>query len=523
MRRLTIDITGTIPAVEETKAFLADAASDKRLKAVDRLLASNAYADHWTNYWDDVLMGRDKRNQSVDRGAFRAWLRARFAKNERWDKFVFDLATAQGVNSLGGEKRAQMQMPVPGGKSEELEGSGVNGAVNFTLRFSDAPADLPSTLSRVFLGVQIQCAQCHDHKTEKWKQTDFRGFAAAALHIKPEPVDKGPVMGVRRVDLVDNPRVFQRGKDAETQLIAKAKPIALDGADLTQGPNGQGTRKTFGTWLVSEKNPWFARAFVNRMWGHFMGRGFVDPVDDLRPSATADAPALWEALTNEFVASGFDVRALMKLIASMDVYQVGTAKGTKPELWSRYRLVPLGPEELLSALFRATNLDEAAEKEGRLNLPAIRAQLSKNFGFLFDVDEEFDSGDYEGSISQALMLLNGNVTNVGSRAVSGTALDSILASNRATKDAVTAMYLRALSRMPNAEEIASASDYVDGATAEPPATTGAGAERKKRGKGKADPLTQLARKNPVTLDPKRAAYEDLYWALLNSSEFVFNH
>jgi hypothetical protein len=221
IRRVYLDVVGTIPPPEATQAFLADRAPDKRRKLVDSLLASPDYAEHWMNYWDDVLMGREAKGQIVDRVAFRYWLRTRFQANTPWDRIVRDLVSATGQNSAGGAKvnlakavamTLPLGSPVPRRGDEDAASlDAINGAVNWTLRFEQSPLDLAGTASRVFLGVQIQCAQCHDHKTEKWKQDDFRRWASAFLHVRPAKVDKGKAMGmVRRVELVDVDRVAPR-------------------------------------------------------------------------------------------------------------------------------------------------------------------------------------------------------------------------------------------------------------------------------------------------------------------------
>ncbi len=173
-------LLGTIPPPEVVVTFSADKAPRNRAKIVEALLASPAYADHWTNYWDEELMGRDARGQDLDRAAFRRWLRTRFAENARWDRFATELVTATGLNSNGGPR-------VPKGAwfpSEATEGdTSVNGAVNWLVRYEQTPQDLAGSVSKTFLGVSIQCAQCHDHKTEKWTSNDFWSFASEASSL----------------------------------------------------------------------------------------------------------------------------------------------------------------------------------------------------------------------------------------------------------------------------------------------------------------------------------------------------
>jgi hypothetical protein len=485
IRRAYVDIVGTVPTPEATTKFIADASPDKRAKLVEELLASPAYPEHWMNYWDDVLMGRENKGPLVDRIAFRYWLRARFEANAPWDRMVRDLVAAKGQNSVGGPKSKGpgLAMQVPLGttidKEDADELAKVNGAVNWTLRFEQAPQDLAGNASRVFLGVQIQCAQCHDHKTEKWKQDDFRKFASSFLHSKVEPIEDKDKKLIRRVDLVDIPRVAPRfAKNPETAPIAKMTPTALDGTDLAKG---EGTRQALAAWMTAKENPWFAKAFVNRMWGHFLGRGFIDPVDDIRPSNPATMPELLDKIAADFVAHDFDVKHLVRTITATEAYQLSATKteaGTDPEnkLWSRFHLVPLGPEELLNALIGVTGVKRLEQQ---------RMQLVRQYAFLFEVDETDDTPDYSGTVSQALALLNGPLTAQGAKALPASALSGVLAMPGDDAARIDALTLRVLARPATATEREKWAAYV-----------------KKGGK---------------------KAYEDVLWAMLNSSEFVFNH
>lgn len=511
LRRAYLDVTGTIPPPDVAAAFLEDRSPDKRAKLVDSLVASQAYADHWATYWDDVLMGKSRLGQAVDRAAFRRWLVGRFTAREPWDRIVTGLVAATGQSSTPpmGEEAS------PGEPPED-------GAVNWTLRYREAPQDLAGSASRIFLGVQIQCAQCHDHKTEKWTQEDFRGFASPFLRAKITPIDK--TKGMQRFALADEDRAPPRyAKSEDVGPIARAKPRALDGTSLEAG---KGTRKALAAWMTSPKNPWFSRALVNRMWGHFLGRGFVDPVDDMRASNPAVLPELLDALAADFVAHGFDLGHLVRTICATEAYQLAADKEAKvdPEnkLWARFHLVPLGSEELLNAVLRATRIEDAAARVGLPNVEQLRAQLERQVGFLFDVDEEDDTPDYEGTVSQALALLNGGLVGNGARAVPGSALADVLAGPGDDAAKVERLALQVLSRRPTPAEREAWVGYVRDPqrSAAPPPSGGGPKNPKKGGTG---PLARLDRKPSGAADPRRAAYEDLLWAWLNSSEFVFNH
>ena len=531
LRRAYVDIVGTIPTPEVTSAFVANKEPDKRKKLVDTLLASPSYAEHWMNYWDDTLMGREVKGPLVDRVAFRYWLRARFEANAPWDRIVRDLVAATGQNSIGGAKvrlPQAMAMTVPMGTTVPRKGDDdaadleqINGAVNWTLRFESAPQDLAGNASRIFLGVQIQCAQCHDHKTEKWKQDDYRRFSSAFLHMRVDPIDRGKAMGnMRRVELEDLGRVAPRfAKNPALASIANAKATALDGTDLEKGPN---TRKALAAWMTARENPWFAKAFVNRMWGHFLGRGFYDPVDDMRAINEPTMVELLDRIAADFVAHDYDITYLTRTICATEAYQVAASASAKtdPEnkLWTRFHLVPLGPEELLNALLRATDLESAAKKSGIQDLDVLRTQLVRQYAFLFDVDETDDVPDFSGTVTQALSLLNGQLVGQGARAIPGSALDDVLAKPGDDASKIDALVLRVLSRNPTADERTKWVNYVQIAQKTPRATI----PPPKRGGPGAGPLGRLGNRLPP-VDARRAAYEDVMWALLNSSEFVFNH
>lgn len=549
LRRAWLDVLGTIPPPEVTTRFLADQGADcrtpdgsgvehqtcKRSRAIDEMLASPLWADHWTAYWDDVWMGRDTRAPQVDRGAFRAWLHDAFARNEPWDRVVRELLTATGVNSEGGQQRDALADDGAAGSHE-----GINGAVNWTLRYVQNPQDMAGTASRTLLGVQIQCAQCHDHKTEKWTQKDFQQFAAAFVRTRLVPLDGGKPMGkVKRVAVRDLDRAAPRfAKMGDTGPIVAAHPTALDGTDLAAARN---VREALAAWVTSRDNPWFARAIVNRMWGHFLGRGFSDPVDDMRPSNPPVASALLDALAADFVASGWDLKHLVRVIVGTEAYGLAaaplsdaTAKvDPEAKLWEHFRVAPLGPEELLNALVAATRLDGIVRATGRMDLDRVRFQTKQRYGFLFDVDEESDAPDYEGTISQALALLDGSVVGTGARVLPGSALGDVLSAPGDDASKIEALYLRTLSRFPTAEETASWVKYVsDAESLQPsgfspqPVGPAARADRRspKADKPKKDPLQKLENRAPVTRETARVrAFEDVLWTLLNSSEFVLNH
>jgi hypothetical protein len=565
LRRVWLDTVGTIPPAEAVRRFVVECAADSsqpgtraraRERVLDELLASPAWADHWTAYFDELWMGHDGHDPLVDPGAFRSWLHDGFARNRPYSEMVTELLTATGLNSDGGPRR----------QAEKNDGSqpapeGVNGAVNWTLRYLTTPQDMAGAASRTLLGVQIQCAQCHDHKTEKWTQRDFQSFAAAFVRTRLDPLDTGKAMGeVKRAEVHDLDRVAPRfGKMGDFAPIAAAKPAALDGADLG---GGTGVRAALAHWVTAPENPWFSRAIANRVWAHFLGRGFVDPVDDFRVSNPPVAPELLDAIAADFVKSGYDFKHLVRVVAGTRAYALSAAPLSEasarvdPEgkLWQRFRVAPLGPDELLRAIVAATRLDAIVRSTGRLDLADVRYRMKQRYGFLFDVDEESAEPDYEGTIAQALALLNGSLVATGASDLPGSALADVLAMpGDAPQDAarVEALYLRVLSRLPTPEETARVVAYLSEAqqppggradstsapplrSAPPPAapapmvadTTPARKKApQKNVKAPApDPLRGLAdRAGNAPASARVRAWEDILWAMLNSSEFVLNH
>lgn len=545
LRRIYLDIAGTIPPAEVVKAFLEDRSPDKRAKAVEALLNSPAYVHHWTNYWDNVLMGKQTRSPLVDRVAFRQWLGQQFAQNARWNRMVHDLITASGLNSPGGSygRAVGVTTPIlrPGAmetteQTEEVAGSQrVNGAVNWTLKYIQTPADLPGAASRIFLGVQIQCAQCHDHKTEKWKQEDFRRLAACFSQARPVPIDARQPQGIRRVELRDMPsfgRVNRRPLRGAGEYSAST-PAALDGTDFSSSPN---RRQALADWMTAPENPWFAEAIVNRMWGHFFGRGFVDPVDDFRESNPPVMPELLKRLADDFVANDYDLKHLIRTICATRAYQLSSAplkRGEQENLyWARYRLKPMQPETLLDSLIAATNLQPIIERVAGARVEQVKFAIQRQFSFLFEVDEEFEQKEFEGTIPQAFLFLNSSLVNSGSSAIPGTALAEVLAMEGDDAKKIEALYLRTLSRKPTPAELKRWVAFVNAPreTAITETTSSpTGRERLRRlpnpprRVGGMDPLAGAGRLMTGEQTPRQQAYEDLFWALLNSSEFHFIH
>ncbi|MCW3098318.1 MAG: hypothetical protein JWL77_3936 [Chthonomonadaceae bacterium] len=561
LRRIYLDITGTIPPEQVVSEFLTDRSPDKRAKAVDALLDSSAYADHWATYWDNVLMGKPAPMATVDYGAFRRWLHGEFAQNAPYNRFVADLITASGFNTTGvtyaesmGYGMAQPAAAVDPDRPK-IDPSTVNGAVNWHLRFAANPADVAGIASKIFLGVQIQCAQCHDHKTEKWKQTDFRSFTACFIQTVGIPAQRytaGQAMkgilplNVRDVNFIVRGNKMNGGD--ERLPYVEATPVALDGTRINVVRSGR--RKELAAWMTSPQNPWFAQAIVNRMWAKFLGRGFVEPIDDFRPSNPAILPEAMQVLAKDFAAHNYDMKTLIKTICASDVYQrssVPASSKADPEnsLWGHYRLKPMEVNEIVSSLITATNFQPVLNRVAGGNADQLTSRLQRLLTFTFTTDEpESEQKDFEGTIPQALLLLNNGLTNGTISPIPGSALADVLAMPGGDEEKITSLYLRTLSRRPTAAEITHWTGFLamprevviarPSDLPRPSARPNLGMVGKpgQQGMGMmggpqagADPLLRIAvmRNQFNRPTPKQQAYEDMFWALLNSSEFIFNH
>jgi hypothetical protein len=412
-------------------------------------LGSPRYAAHFADIWHNHLYPANA-NQRIKPEALVRWLEHGF-QTKTWDRLVHDLMTASG-------------------SQEE------NGAVTYMLkgRFTLSVTEMTDLTSRSFLGVRLNCAQCHNHPFAAWKQSDYWGMAAFFTQIQRlKPVIAFTTITETNVD----PR-----KLPEADLLRE--PKFLGGAVLKAGPE-QSLRKALADWMVSKDNPFFARAMVNRMWGHFLGRGLVHPVDDMHDDNASSHPELLVTLTEQFKANGFDLRYLCRAICISETYQrtskpiAGNAKDDK--LFSRMLIKVMTPEQLFDSLVVATGNAGNRTPTGKpINNP--RAEFV-NF-FRGEGDE--DPTSYSRGIPQALRLMNSGQF-LGPRSEAFVAKQIVPPETRAVQ-AVEQIYLRVLSRRPSAEESKLMVKYLE----QP------GAERQ-----------QL--------------YAEIVWALLNSSEFSLNH
>lgn len=470
MRRAYLDLLGRIPNLTEAKAYLGSRESGKRAKLVEYLLNHPDYAKNMATVWKVILVGRQRQEREVNNEALTTWLRRQFGDNRPWNEVTREIITASGSNKE-------------------------NGAVNFTLAHMEAEAvPLTSITARVFLGQQIQCTQCHDHPSNDWKQADFWGINAFYKGLRKQDVQVADATGVERYDhtILSQERTDAYSKyERRDARLGIAFPTFLDGRKVSQNKDID-RRVELAKFVTEPKNAQLARAFVNRIWGQFMGRGFVSPVDDFGAHNPPSHPELLDRLAASFQESGYDVKQLIRWIMNSEAYQltsVATKSNEKDEtLFSHMTLKPMTPEQLFDSLITATSAHKTGgggENTGR------RDAWLRQFLFTFGNDEGEENSSFTGTIPQALMMMNGDLMEqaVGGRPGSFLAevFEQARLQGRAPElYAVNQIYLAALGRVPTNREIGEAQRFL----ASSPDT-------------------------PQVL-------EDLFWALLNSNEFILN-
>jgi len=466
LRRATLDVLGRLPSIEETKAFLADAAPDKRAKLVEHLLGPDNrfdYADYWAVKWGDLLRPNTQRVGVKPVYLLDQWIREKFRDNTTWDAFVTELLTAAGSTHEYG--------PVA------------------VIRDKREAADMAEFISQLFLGVRLNCAKCHHHPSERWSQDDYYSMAAFFGSMKQKgqgisaPISGEPEFwwfepGGKVTHPVSEAVMVPRppGGEAFASIDPKADP-----------------RKVFAGWLTGKDNPHFSKAMVNRIWAEMFGRGLVDPVDDFRDSNPAVNAPLLDWLAKDFAEHGFDQKHTLRVILKSRVYQQSSVPNehnvADQRNFSRSYRRRLSGEVLLDAISEITR-----QPEKLTGLPAdARAMQQWNHLLPSDFLDAFGRPDSSaappceretgGSVVQALHLMNSDGLQRKLSAKSPW-LEGLGA--KPAPEAVEEIYLRLFSRKPadNERQIA---------------------------------LTHLGEK------PDRAKVEDLVWSLLNSAEFVLNH
>jgi hypothetical protein len=467
-RRAHLVLAGRIPVPSEVRLFLADADPAKRSKAIDRLLASPAYVNHMTTTWRAWLLPEAATDPQIAGAApgFEAWLRSRIQAGMPFDKFVTELLTVP----LDG--RAAIAL----GPNATDSDAALN-PLAFYLAKQGKPENLAAATSRIFMGVQLECAQCHDHPFSKWSRDQFWGLAAFYAGVTQQNGGGGLREALDRRELsipgADRtvPATFLDSSEPEWQF--KKSP-----------------RVTLAAWLTAGDNPFFARAAVNRLWGFLFGVGLVDPIDDFNEQNKPSHPELLDALARAFVDSGYDVRFMLRAIALSDTFQRSSATthpGQKDaRRYARYPVQGMTPEQLFDSLSVAvgTRLEGPGAAEAFQNPGSARRQFQEIFGLSSRRTET------PTTIIQALLLMNGSLVGGATTVEASRTLAAVVELPDLTpSERIEALYLAVLGRMPKADELKRAVAHVE---------TGPTGEVKGR-------------------------YADVLWALLNGVEFRTIH
>jgi hypothetical protein len=438
LRRVTLDLTGTIPTVPEVRDFLADRTPDKRQRLVARLLASPRYVSHFSRYWRSVLLPENADVANLGLGpVFEGWLAGRLSENAGYDRIAREILTSA---------------PRPARQEAFLALPGLDGPGAFYLANENKPENLAGSTARLFLAVKLECAQCHNHPHAAWKQEQFWEYAA--------------FFGAGRGG---NGRSIRLPKGG--QLVQARFP---DGTEPEWKP-GAAPLPTLAEWVTRPDNPYFARATVNRVWSAFFGGGAVEPVDDLTRTGH---DSLLDELAGEFVKHGYDLKYLIRAIVLSRAYQLSSAAppggADGAAAFARMPVRALAPEQILDALATATGIRAAS--------PDLATRFARQ-------DEK--PTEVQTSILQALTLMNGKLVDDATVLERSETLAAVAnAPFLDTAGKVEVLYLATLSRPPRPEESARLVRYVE--------------------------------KGGPSGDRDRAL-ADVFWALLNSGEFILNH
>ena len=476
LRRVYLDIVGHTPSAEEVQKFVTDKDAGKRSKVIDALLEDPGYVRNMTTIWTNLTIGR-RTPRRVSRRGMQKFFREAFGQNRPWNEVVYDIVAGEGHFNESGQVNyllAQLQMP-------------------------DDGVQATAKTTRLFMGIQVQCTQCHNHPFNDWKQDQFWQFNSFFRQMRKIDHRKYDPKSGRMVD--DFSELVRRDfsgpvfyeKRSGVMQVAYPKYFTKN---VDAGPETN-RRQKLAEYMTKGDSNWVAKAMVNRTWGQFFGYGFTKPVDDMGPHNPSSHPELLDKLTEEFVKANYDIKQLTRWIANSVPYNLTSrfndknafdnpAAGETP-LFSHMYVKQMSAEQLYDSLIIATS----AHKTGRSSWDAAesqRQQWMRQFVIAFDTDENDESTTFNGTIPQALMMMNGALIENAISVKKGGFLESVISSSENDAQKIQKLYATALSRFPTRSEAS-----------------------------KAQKLFRTRGINKVEL------YQDLYWALLNSNEFIFIH
>ncbi len=486
LRRVSLDLVGVIPTWSEAEAFLDDPAADKRERLIERLLADPRYAQHQSDVWDQVLFGRHPPGYETDkRSGIQNWLRRQFAENVPYDQWVKTLLKGAG-------------------------NSAEDGPPLYFAQYRNQPEDAAEAITQTFLGIQLQCARCHDHPFESWSQQEFYGMAAFLARLQIVSLGKKDDLMKFAVAEKSTGDILFSGRAIDQQAGKKGEPIKpkfLLGEELAEPPLPEGFKETkfednkvpqdplfsrknqLADWVARPDNRFFAPAIANRVWAQYLGRGLVHPIDNMSPSNKSSLPRLSEALSQALIARQFDLKWYVRELVNSGTYQISSRGGAGEALPERYeagRTRPLSAEELNDS-WRMATWYEATDQFAKAPAPKNRFQpVGRDYLLMFFGSPNNGTGDFQGGLQEHLFLNNGPLSNVVASGKGGL-VDWLTTSDAPLEKRIERMYLSILTRRPISEETARLTEFVTPDKAGPP------------------------------------RWQDAVWALLTSSEFRFNH
>jgi len=459
LRRAFLDVIGTLPTSTEARRFLSDPSADKRAKLVDALLDRSEYADYWAMKWSDLLKADKLKITPQGTVGLTRWLRKQFQTNRPYDEFVREILTIQGA--VQGESPAAF------------------------FKSLDQPEVTSRAVSQLFLGVRIECAQCHHHPSERWSQDDYAGLAGFFTGTALKRLPDGTEAVVARV-----------GPDAKHPRTGELIPARALGAQPADFTNVTDRRQVLAAWLTQPNNPFFARAIANRTWSHYFGRGLVDPIDDMRATNPASNEPLLTALESHLKEKHFDLKAFTRTLLASRAYQLGSATAANRDdrqHFSHARPKTMPAEVLLDAICQTTGVPEKFNgwPEGVRSIQVWDNRMPSYFFRIFGRPVRATvcecERSNEPSISQALYLLNSPEVNAKLGHRHGLARQWAL-SAKSDAEVIEEVYLNTLTRFPSPDELT---------------------------------LMQSALK--ATNTDRQQAIEDMLWAVMNTKEFLYNH
>lgn len=496
-RRVYLDCIGRIPTVEELDQYRRDKSRARTINLVDRLLGQeyvDEFARHWANVWTTILIGRDTNNQLVNRNGMRKYLEGAFRENIPYDRFVEELLTATGENA------------------DREDAEHFNGATNFLSgKLADGGIQATAKTAQIFLGLQVQCTQCHNHPfNTRVKQNQFWEFNAFFRQARGlRRFDGG--RRVAWIELVDedfageggNPNQAEIYYELKNGLVKVAYPVFIDGTEVGRSgllPGGEsegrgnGVNRRQELARLIQGSPLMPKAIVNRLWAFFLGYGLTKPIDDFGDHNLPTDPSLLDGLAERFVEQSYDLKQVMRWLVLSKPYALSSrissgnaaddpASGLPPR-FARFYPRQMQAEQLYESLLTATQADRAEGTEAARR----RDRWLSQFVIAFGTDEGDDTTTFNGTIPQVLMLFNGDLVKAATGLDRGSFLDQVATASRKNADKINTLYLAALARRPSPAEVRLANNLL------------------------------MARQGQAG-----EALQDIWWALLNSNEFILNH